>query len=66
MKWKKTNNTIAKNNHETISSNEDLLMASKEIKSIPLVNSIPEVTALSIKLMKFCLIIKLLKKTRLS
>ena len=50
IKWKKTNNTIVKNNHKTISSNEDLLMASKEIKSIPLVNSIPEVTALSNKI----------------
>ena len=52
IKWKKTNNTITKNNHETIISNEDLLMASKEIKSIPLVNSIPEVTALSNKIDK--------------
>ena len=50
IKWKKTNNTIVNNNHKTISSNEDLLMASKEIKSIPLVNSIPEVTALSDKI----------------
>ena len=50
LKWEKTNNTIAKNNPEKISSNKDLLIASKEIKSIPLVNSIPEVTALSNKI----------------
>ena len=50
LKWEKINNTIAKNNPEKISSNKDLLMASKEIKSIPLVNSIPEVTALSNKI----------------
>ena len=50
IKWKKSNYNIAKNNHETISSNEDILMASKEIKSIPLVNSFPEVTALSNKI----------------
>ena len=50
LKWEKTNNTIAKNNPEKISSNKDLLMASKEIKSIPLVYSNPEVTALSNKI----------------
>ena len=50
LKWKKTNNTIAKNNPEKISSNKDLLIVSKEIKSIPLVNSIPELTALSNKI----------------
>tara|TARA_B100000963_G_C22613531_1_gene666101 strand:+ start:675 stop:1328 length:654 start_codon:yes stop_codon:yes gene_type:complete len=46
IKWIKTNNTIAKNNHRTIILNEDFLVASKEIKSIPLVNSVPEVTSL--------------------
>ena len=50
LKWEKTINTIAKNNSEKISSNKDLLIASKEIKSIPLVNSIPELTALSNKI----------------
>ena len=50
LKGEKTNNTIAKNNPEKISSNKDLLIASKEIKSIPLVYSIPEVTALSNKI----------------
>jgi len=50
LKWEKTNNTIAKNNLEKISSNKDLLIASKEIKSIPLVYSTPEVTALSNKI----------------
>ena len=51
LKWEKTNTiNIAKNNPEKISSNKDLLMASKEIKSIPLVYSTPEVTALSNKI----------------
>ena len=50
LKWKKSNNNIAKNNHESISSNKDFLMASKEIKSIPLIYSVPELTALSNKI----------------